>query len=413
MFGFFKKKPKDPPPPPPAPVMRVNPVPATGDQKFALSLYPLLAGKPGNAFFSPYSIAAALAMVQAGASGKAREEIETALGHPGAGDRLIEAAGSLARELAGRSEPTPFEKRRLEEAAGAPSDTFGCHLSWANALWHQKGYPIRPEFVESLKSRLGADVSAADFAGAPEESRAAVNAWAAKATRDKIREVLAPGVISALTRVILANAIYFKARWDDPFSESSTEPGPFTLLDGSKVQVPLMRKGGHLKSSRDGDLQALELAYTGGKISMILVLPDAGKFEQEQKSLTAERLEGMVRAMEGCETHLSLPKFRIESSFLLRSALESLGIGAAFGTGADFTRVSSEPGFGLSEMIHKTYVDVNEQGTEAAAVTLSMLAGCAPPKRIVQFHCDRPFLFVIRDLPTGTPLFMGRVADPR
>jgi len=409
MFGFFKKKPQEPPPPPP--VMRVKPAEATGEQKFAAALYPLLAGKPGNAFFSPYSIAAALTMVQAGASGPAREEIESALGHAGAGDRLIEAAGKLAQELASRSEPTPFEKNRI--VGGAPTDAFGCHLSWANALWHQSGYPVRPEFVEALKTKLRSEVHDVDFAGDAEAARVKVNGWAAAATRDKIREVLSPGALPPLTRVLLANAIYFKGRWAEVFDEENTKPSPFALLDGKRVDVPMMNQGGHFKSVRDGDLQALEMAYTGGKISMVVFLPDAGKFEQEQKSLDAPRMEGMIRSMTPEETILAVPKFRVESSFLLRTSLESLGVRTAFGSAADFTRVSSEPGFGLSEMIHKTYVDVNERGTEAAAVTIAGLAGCAPPKRIVDFRCDRPFVFLIRDMPTGTPLFMGRVVDPR
>jgi serpin B len=410
MFGFFKKKP--PPEPPPPPPVKVVPVAPTGDQKFAASIYPLLAGKPGNAFFSPYSIAAALTMVQAGASGSARSEIEAALGQAGAGDKLIETAGALARELASRSEPTPYEKNQAEHAGASP-DQFGCHLTVANAIWHQTGYAIRPEFVDALRSRLSAEVRDADFAGDAEGARGKVNGWAAQATRDKIREVLAQGSLAPLTRVILANAIYFKARWEHEFQEMWTKPAPFTLLGGSRVDVPMMHQGGHFKSVRDGDLQALEMPYTGGKISMVVFLPDAGKFEQEEKALDAGRLEGMIRAMTSQQTELAVPKFRVESSFMLKESLGSLGIRSAFGPGADFTRVSSEPGFGLSEMVHKTYVDVNERGTEAAAVTIAMAAGSAPPRRVVDFRCDRPFLFVIRDLPTGTPLFMGRVVDPR
>jgi serpin B len=190
MFRFFRKKPEDPP----APVATVIPAEATGDQRFAAALYPLLLAEPGNAIFSPYSIAAALTIVQAGASGPAREEIEAALGQPGAGDRLIEGSGELARELAARSEPTPFEKHMVE--GNAPADAFGC-LSWANAIWHQTGYPIRAEFVDALENTLGAELRDADFTGDLELARQKVNAWAAEATRDKIREILSAALRSS------------------------------------------------------------------------------------------------------------------------------------------------------------------------------------------------------------------------
>ena len=371
MFGFFKKKkpPEAPPPPPPVTITRVEP---TIEQKFAASLYPLMAGKPGNAFFSPYSIAAALSMARAGAAGPTREEIARAIGDQG------------------------------------PVDV-AADLCVANAIWHQTGYPIRPEYVAALK----AEVRDTDFAGATEESRVKVNAWAAQATRDKIREVLPPGVLTALTRVLLANAIYFKARWESVFEDHATRPSPFTRLDGSRVDVPTMNQGGRFRSVRDGALQALEMPYEGLKVSMVLLLPDAGTFEQEEKALDPGRVEGMIRAMTVEQTVLSVPKFKVESSYLLKDMLAKLGIVKAFTPGADFTPISAEPGFALSEVVHKTFVDVNEWGTEAAAVTIAALAGCAPPQRVVEFRCDRPFVFLIRDRATGAPVFMGRVVDPR
>jgi serpin B len=154
------------------------------------------------------------------------------------------------------------------------------------------------------------------------------------------------------------------------------------------------------------------MTYSGGNIAMIVLLPEAGKFLKVSKELDAARLEGLIAAMEPRQTQLSFPKFRVESNFMLAAPLRALWIIRAFEKG-DFSRISSEPGFFLSEVLHKTFVDVDEKGTEAAAVTMPMMAGSAPPRNIVQFHVDRPFLFVIRDLPTGTPLFMGRVVDPR
>jgi serpin B len=283
----------------------------------------------------------------------------------------------------------------------------------ANAMWRQKGYAVRPEFAGTLGSRLAAELREADFSGAPAEAVSAVNAWAAKATRDKIRDVLQENQLDARTRVLLANAIYFKARWSHEFSEGVTRPEPFRLPDGQRVHVPTMHDMGYRPTARDGSVHALLLPYTGEALAMIVLLPDEGKLEQAERETDGARMDRLVRSMKSQQTELAMPKFRVESAFQLRAALQALGLATAFTPQADFSGISGEPGFALSEVIHKTFVDVNERGTEAAAVTVPMAAGSAPPKKVVEFRVDRPFLFVIRDLPTRTTLFMGRVVDPR
>lgn len=376
---------------------------------FEFGLYKGLAATPGNLFFSPYSVAAALSLAHAGAAGATRKELETTLGQADP----VETYGALGRELARRSEPTQREKNSLQWMKDAPADTFGCHLSVANAMWRQSGYPVEAAFVDTLKNRLGAEVREADFQRAPAEAVKAVNAWAAQATRDKIRDVLTERQLDPQTRVILANAIYFKARWEHEFSEGVTRPAPFRLLDGTRVHVPTMHDMGYRPTSRDGNLHALQLPYTGGAVAMIVLLPDAGTLEQAERELDGARLERLIQSMKNQQTELAVPKFRVESSFLLKTSLQALGLATAFTPRADFSRVSKEPGFALTEVIHKTFVDVNEKGTEAAAVTVPMAAGSAPPRKVVEFRVDRPFLFVIRDLPTKTTLFMGRLVDPR
>jgi serpin B len=368
-------------------------------------LYRLLAATPGNVFFSPYSIAAALSMVHAGAAGRTKDEFAKVLG--------TVDYGALGGELARRSEMTPVQKNHLKYMEGATPDVFGCHLTVANALWRQKGHPVNPGYVEALRTGMGADIGEVDFVGAKAAAVRTINDWAAKATRDKIKNVLSENLVDDLTRVILANAIYFKARWEDEFSEYGTEPRPFTLLDGKKVQVPTMMSLGHRATSRDTHVQALSLPYSGGKLAMLVLLPDPGALAQVEKDFGDAQLERLVGGLKSAMTEVTLPKFKIESSFLLKAPLQSLGLASAFSPGADFSGLSPEPGFALSEVLHKTYVDVNEKGTEAAAVTMPMAAGSAPPKKNVEFKADRPFLFVIRDLPTKTTLFMGRVADPR
>jgi serpin B len=376
---------------------------------FEFELYRRLSGPPGNLFFSPYSVAAALALVHAGADGATRRELEATLGQADP----VGTFGTLGQELASRSQPTEREKSHLEWMKDAPPDTFGCHLSLANAVWRQAGYPVHPEFAKTLRSRLAADVREADFQRAPAEAVKAVNAWAAQATRDRIRELLQEKQLDAQTRVLLANAVYFKARWEHEFSEGVTRPAPFHLLDGSRIHVPTMHDMGYRPSARDGAIQALQLPYTGGALAMVLLLPDAGKLEEVERELDASRIDRLLQSMKNQQTELAMPKFRVESSFLLKSTLQAMGLATAFTAQADFSRLSPEPGFALTEVIHKTFVDVNERGTEAAAVTVPMAAGSAPPKKVVEFRVDRPFLFVIRDLPTRTTVFMGRVIDPR
>ena len=376
---------------------------------FELDLYRRLASTPGNLFFSPYSVGAALALAHAGAEGATRRELEAVLGRPDP----VETYGALGRELASRSQPTLFEKNQIEWMKDAPPDTFGCHLTVANAMWRQSGYPVQPGFVDTLKSRLGADVREADFQRAPADAVKAVNGWAAQATQDRIREVLQQKQLDPQTRVLLANAVYFKARWQHEFSDGVTRPAPFHLLDGSRIHVPTMHDMGYRMSARDGDLHALQLPYTGGALAMIVLLPDAGKLAPVERDLDDARMDRLLQSMKNQQTEISMPKFRVESAFQLKSPLQAMGLATAFTPQADFSRVSTEPGFALAEVVHKTFVDVNERGTEAAAVTVPMAAGSAPPKKIVEFRVDRPFLFAIRDLPTKTTIFLGRVVDPR
>jgi len=361
----------------------------------ATSLYRHLAADAGNLFFSPYSISTALAMCQEGASGVTRAEIEAALGQAGAGDRLIEVYGDLQQVLASRARParTPF------------------HLSVASSLWYQRGYSVNAAFMETLRNRLGADVKETDFAGAPAEAVRDVNAWVDEATRGKIREILSQ--LEALTRVILANAIYFKAPWLNQFDEEDTKPEPFRLLDGRRVDVPMMHATEHRRYARGHGFQALEVPYGNDCVVMLLLLPDEGQFEAVERELDVESVVELTRSVNSVEVALALPRFRVESSFALRESLSGIGIKGAFAPG-DFTRVSTEPGFALGDVLHKAVVDVDERGTEAAAVTAMVMLGAAArkPPRPIEFRVDRPFLFLIEDKPTGTILFLGRVLDP-
>ncbi len=364
----------------------------------ATSLYRQLAADRGNLFFSPYSISAALAMCQAGASGVTRAEMETALGQAGAGESLVEVFSDLQQVLASRARPMP-----------APF-----HLSVANALWVQRGYRVNAGFVETLRNRLGAEVSETDFADAPSEAARDVNRWVGEATRGKIRQILSESDIDALTRMILANAIYFKAPWLHPFRERATKPEPFHLLGGRAVEVPMMHATEERRYARGEGFQAVEVPYGNDWVVMLLVLPDEGRLEAVERELDVGSVVESTRNAARVDVALALPRFRVESSFALRQPLNRIGIKDAFEPGADFTRVSDEPGFALGNVLHKAVVDVDEKGTEAAAATAVILSGSAllEPPPPLEFRVDRPFLFLVLDKPTGTVLFMGRVLDP-
>jgi serpin B len=309
--------------------------------------------------------------------------------------------------LAQRDQPTPQDAAMAKHMT-PPPEFYGCILSIANALWHQRGYPVAEPFVAAMRDRLGADVREADFAGDTAGALREVNAWVARATRDRIREVLS--TLPPITRVLLANAVYFKARWVERFFKGGTRLLPFTTGTGARVEVTTMQVGAYFRYAKLSATEVIELPYTGGAISMYVLVPTLGGLAQLERVLDLDRV---ATALTERRVTLRMPKFRVESSFMLGKILGELGIVDAFGPAADFTRVSSEPGFALSDVVHKTFVDVDENGTEAAAVTIPMLAGAGPPRDIVEMHVDRPFVFAIVDKPTNTILFMGRVEDPR
>jgi serpin B len=348
----------------------------------ALDLYRAVARAPGNVFVSPHGVATALAMVAAGARGRTRDELAQLLGAPDPVARYE----ALGRELAERNQH--------------------CMLEIANALWHQRGYPIEPDFVAALETRLGATARDVDFAGDSAGAVRAINAWAAAATHERIRDIV--DRLPELTRVIVANAIYFKARWAKQFDAHWTRPAAFTTASGERVAVPTMHETSYFRYARAGAAHAIELPYSAGVIAMLIVVPDVGAFADVECALDFDRWALAPRMVA-----LALPKFRVESTYRLREPLREVGMVAAFTGAADFSAISREPGFAMSEVLHKTYVDVDEHGTEAAAVTMPVLEGSAPPRDILELRIDRPFLFAIRDVPTGTILFVGRVEDPR
>jgi serpin B len=362
---------------------------------FAIALYRRLAAVPGNLVFSPYSAAMALAMAHAGARGRTREEIERALGVTGG--ELVSVFGALTREL---------------DRLGNAMVDARFHLRTANSLWHQTGYGLDAALVDTLKGELAAEVMAADFGGRPGEAVAQLNAWIAQATEARIASIVSQ--LDPLSRVVLANAVYFKSRWQWQFEVDATHSAPFRLPDGRSVDVPMMHHEAPYGYARKRSLQAVRLPYSNDWFAFTILLPDAGRLEAVEKELDAGLLLDLVGLRDGRELRLWLPRFRTETGIGLRPHCEALGMVEAFGPRADFSGLSSEPGFALDEVVHRAFLEVDEQGTEAAAATAAIIVGAAlwaPKPREVRV--DRPFLFVISDRPTGSILFMGRVVDPR
>ncbi len=372
-----------------------------GNSAFAFDLYQTLREEGGNLFYSPYSISLALAMTYAGARGETEQQMADPLHFTLPQGRLHPAFNALSQELA----------RRGEGARGR--DEGGFRLNIVNAIWGQKGYKFLPEYLDVLAENYGAGLRLLDFANAPEKSRITINDWVSEQTEGKIKDLIPPGVINALTRLVLTNAIYFNAAWQHPFKEEQTHEGTFHLLDGSQVTVPMMKQTESFGYTEGQGYQAVELPYEGGELSMVILLPDAGRFQKFESSLNAERVDAILKDLARRRVALTMPKFEFESGFSLKDALAAMGMPVAFTGNADFSGMTGRRDLCIADVIHKAFVSVDEAGTEAAAATaVVMKLTAVQPEELVKVTVDRPFIFLIRDIETGATLFVGRVVNP-
>jgi len=373
-----------------------------GNTAFALDLYQHLAEAQGdeNLFYSPYSISLALAMTYAGARGETEQQMADALHYTLPQDRLHPAFNSLDQALVNRG----------EGAEG--KDEEGFRLNIANAIWGQEDYVFLQDFLDTLARNYGAGMRVLDFASAAEEARVTINAWVSERTEGRIEELIPRGVIGSATRLVLTNAIYFNAAWAQPFQEGQTSDGTFHLLDDGEVTVPMMQQIASFGYAEEEGYQAVELPYDGNELSMVVVLPEAGGFVDFEAALDAERMGGIVEALERREVALTMPRFEFDSGFSLNDALKALGMEDAFSEAADFSGMTGTTELFISSVIHKAFVSVDEAGTEAAAATAVVMAEKAMPAEPVELRVDRPFVFLIRDIETGAVLFVGRVVDP-
>ena len=379
---------------------------ADGNSAFAFDLYRSLGAEDGNLFYSPYSISLALAMTYAGARGETERQMADTLHYLLPQERLHTSFNSLDLELAS-----------MADAPEEESDAFTLNL--ANAVWGQHDYEFLAPFLDVLAENYGAGVRPTDFVGSPEESRVRINDWVAEQTEDKVEDLIPEDAIDRSTRMVLTNAIYFNARWFHPFFKHLTSARLFHLLDGSKVDVPMMMMAAAERFGyADGDgYQAVELPYRGRDMWMTILLPDAGAFREFEESMDADLIAGILGDIEREYVELTMPKFEFESEFSLKETLKAMGMPNAFdGFTADFSGMDGRscPGVCLliSDAFHKAFVSVDEEGTEAAAATgvVVILESARPtPKKVM---VDRPFIFLIRDRATDAILFVGRVENP-
>ncbi len=417
---------------------------ARADDAFGVDLYRVLGASGGNMVFSPASIAAALRMALLGARG--------------------ETAAQLATALHLASPQDSADGLRLL-SAGLPRLSGGVTFRAPNTMWVQSGLPLLPEFTTVLTGLAAVTLRDADFAHAAEQARLQINATIAEQTAGKIADLLPPRAVGPLTRLVLANAVYLKAAWAQPFQVAETTDAPFYLSGdgtdgasaggpstggastgrpstggpstggastggastrgattgsanasrGSVISVPMMHRTGRLGYLRGSGYQAVILPYAGGLLAMAVILPD-GPLGPLEEMLAAHGTAGLLTGMTPQQVRLALPRFRATASFSLEPFLKSLGVAAAFDRyQADFSGITKAAELFIGAAVHKAYIDVDEHGTEAAAATgVAISARMAiiqePPPVVVTV--DRPFLFAITDVATGLPLFLGRVADP-
>lgn len=376
-----------------------NPVDAAGvvsaNNQFAFDLYAKYKSKEGNIFFSPYSISTALAMTYEGARGKTQEEIQAVFHFPIDDNARRNAFAEIYYEI---------NKKDKDYT-----------LSTANALWAEKDYQFLPEYFNLIDKYYGGKVTNLNFVREPEASRLTINNWVEEHTNNRIKDLISPGAISDLTRLILTNAVYFKGKWFKEFDPELTKEEDFKVTPGRSINVQMMNlstKG--LSYFENDQLQILELPYEGEDLSMVILLPKSSDLKNLEESLTTEKLSEWRKGLYEREVKVYIPKFKFESKYFMAGDLTAMGMPTAFDPTADFSGMTGQKDLFISQVIHQAFVEVNEEGTEAAAATAvgMYLKAIAIPEDSKIFKADHPFIFIIEERKTGNILFLGRVNEP-
>ena len=370
-----------------------------GGNQFALDLYQHLRSEKGNLFFSPSSISTALAMTYAGAAGETEAEMAETLHFQMPKDQLHDGM------------------RTLQAFWRTPDEKKGIRLNLANRLWGQQSFEFLPEFLGVTRDKYGAELARLDFTQS-EDARHTINTWVEEQTENKITDLIPAGAISSDTMLVLTNAVYFHGIWAEPFKKKRTKNEDFHLTAANKIKVPMMYRRGEFRYDAIDDIQILELSYGDGSLSMVVLLPRKvdGLADLEAK-LTFKNVQQWTKSVKHeDDVKVYLPKFKTTSQFEMSSTLQAMGMQSAFdANAADFSGMTGGKGLFISAVIHQAFVDVNEEGTEAAAATGAVGDSDLPfrePKKPPVFRADHPFVFMIRDNRNGAILFFGRIKNP-
>jgi serpin B len=366
-----------------------------GNNQFAWELYQKIKGTPENKgmniVFSPYSMATALAMTYAGSRGNTEKQMAQVLHFTLSQQALHQVFAALNKQI-------------------TSPDTKLYRLNCANALWGQRDYHFETDFTTLVKQYYNGGMQTVDYAAQPQTAVNTINRWVERQTASKIKNLLTRDDIGSLTRLILTNAIYFKGNWESQFKPEMTKPAPFVTA-AAKVTAPMMRQKGKFRYAEDAGTQILELPYAGKDLAMLLVLPK-GNFNQFEADLTAERIRSWRGQLTEQKVEVIIPKFKFATRYYLDQLLPQLGMSDAFSdTKADFSGITGKRDLHIDHVIHQAVIDVNEEGSEAAAAT-TVVMNLKSVSLTPVFRADHPFIFVIVHQPTGSVLFLGRVADP-
>ncbi|MFH1364235.1 MAG: serpin family protein [Candidatus Aenigmatarchaeota archaeon] len=369
--------------------------PPEQNNMFALDLYNRYKSEDGNLFFSPYSISSALSMTYEGAKGQTAEEMQAVLHLPDDKNKIRADFVSIYDEL-----------NKADKSY---------KLTAANALWAQEDYPFVDEYFNVVDEYYDGKVTNLDFKTDTENSRVTINDWVEDKTNDKIKDLIPEGILSSATKLVLTNAIYFKANWSNQFDVENTWDGKFKLSSGQDVDARMMHKTTNYSYGETDNLQILEMDYIGNDLSMLIILPKDNKLNQVENDFSKEKLEDWKNNMQTEKVRVTLPKFKFETKYFMAEDLKEMGMPTAFRyPDADFTGMSPTGELFISEVIHQTFIEVAEYGTEAAAATavISGEGSAGPTEEPKIFNADHPFIFIIQQKDSGNILFMGRMSDP-
>ena len=374
----------------------------SANNQFAIEMYKEFGkGKSENLFFSPWSISSAFAMTYEGAKGNTAEEMRKVFYFPENGIVRNSSFAALYNKI------------------NTPNNAY--ELSTANALWAEKTYSFLEDYTNTIDNYYRGKVTNLDFINDPVDSADTINSWVEDKTNDKIKDLVPASALTPLTRLVLTNAIYFKGTWVNQFDKSLTEKEDFRITDFEKVKTDMMHMDGQegFKYAETEDLQIIELPYKGDKLSMIILLPKENELKPIEEKFTAEKLDELQSEMYSHEVIVSIPKFKFETKYFMVDNLKNMGLELAFTekkpgiASADFSGMDGTKELYISDVIHQAFVDVNEEGTEAAAATaIVMMGATSAPMPPLVFKADHPFMFIIQENETNSILFIGQVVNP-